>query len=130
MKTAELYAGLDWGKVEILIPQQAITDASLGEVQDSSPISIDEAVGKAFHESLARKEGNGDFQSVLTISGRRYRTALMPKSIRIESTEAELPSCRILQESFSRHGLLLVRFAEDRIQYTVDLERFTAGDSI
>ncbi len=130
MKTAELYAGLDWGKFEILIPQQSITDASLGDANDTTPSSIDEAVEKAFHASLHCKEDNGNFQSVLTIAGRRYRTALMPKSVSIEPTEDSLPSCRILQESFSRHGLLSVRFADDRIQYTVDLVRFTAGDGI
>ena len=128
MKKAELYAGLDWGTVELLIPQSLITDAGLEDAGRQEPSSIDEAVGRAFQAGLPCPKRENGFQSVLVISGRRYRTALMPKTVSLAPQDRQ-PGCRILQGTFSRHGLLAIRFAGDTIQYIVDMARFTAGEN-
>lgn len=129
MKTADLYAGLDWGAFELLIPQQDISDAKLGVAGDSKAISIDGAVEKAFGSSFAARTG-GDMQSLLLIRGKSYMTALMPQVIRLSGEQEALSACRILARSFDRHGLHPVAFAGDKIRYMVDMEKFTAGETI
>ncbi|MBP5464998.1 MAG: hypothetical protein J6Y13_07510 [Treponema sp.] len=125
MKTADLYAGLDLGAVELLIPRQSISDASLSEASDQTSVSIDDAVITAFHGGLSRPEGS--YQSVLVIAGKRYGTAVMPQTVTLDSEQAA-PPCRILQGAFARHGLLSVSFSDTKIRYVVDIAKFTAGE--
>lgn len=125
MKTADLYAGLDWGTVELLIPRQSISDASLSEALDHTTVSIDEAVHTAFRGSLSRPEGS--YQSILVISGKRYGTAVMPQTVTLDAEQAA-PPCRILQGAFARHGLRSVSFSDTKIRYIVDIAQFTSGE--
>ncbi len=129
LKTAELYVGLVWEAVELLIRQQDISDASLGETTDYSLISVDNAVSIAFNDNLSIPQQTGNFQSVLTIAGKRYATSVMPQSITIDSERDRTPHCRILKSFFSRHGLLSISFTETTIRYIVDMAKFTAGGS-
>ena len=128
MRTADLYAGLDWGAFELLIPQKDISDAKLA-LADSQAISIDGAVEKAFGSRFAARAG-GDMQSVLIIRGKNYQTALMPQVVRLGGEEEELCECRILARSFDRHGLRPLAFTGGKIRYMVDMEKFTAGATI
>lgn len=128
MRTADLYAGLDWGAFELLIPQNDISDAKLG-LADSQAISIDGAVEKAFGSTFTAR-ADGDTQSVLCIRGKSYMTALMPQVVRLSEEEEDLCACRILARSFERHGLQPLAFAGNKIRYMVDMEKFTAGEQI
>lgn len=122
MKTANLYAGLDWENIELLIPQQDILDARLGDTVDTQALSIDTAVGKAFRRTIPQAE-NG-MRSLLVIAGKKYRTVLMPRVI-TDACDAESgPTCRILCGSFARHGIRSVSFSEDKIRYVVDMTKF------
>ncbi len=129
MKTANLYAGFDWGNLELLIPQQDIADARLEEdTENGQAESIDEAVGKAFRKAVPRSE-NG-MQSLLVISGKKYRTSVMPRVITDASQAESGPSCRILRDSFARHGFMSVSFCGDKIRYVVDMAKLTEGGGL
>ncbi len=156
MQTAELYAGLDWGPFELLIPQHSISDAKLGAGAEEEAISIDDAADSAFRNSMGGSCRPGampdGMQSLLVIGGRRYRTALMPQVVALEDGARGLGDCRLLRDLLARHGLHAARFQEwtvesekssddnmlqtetrYKISYTVDMKRFTeqsaAGES-
>ena len=131
MRTADLYAGLDWGAFELLVPQEDISDAKLGMTESSPSISIDEAVERAFGRGMQSAPVAGDeMWSFLVIKGKHYRTALMPQVVRFSGEEEGLRPCRILARSFDRHGLRPLAFAGNKIRYIVDMEKFTAGEKI
>ena len=126
-----MYAGLDWGSFELLIPQDDISDAKLDLRQDNPVISIDKAVERAFGPgSLPQPAAGEDMQSVLIIRGKSYGTVLMPHVVRLDGGQEELPACRILAPSFERHGLRPAGFSGSKISYVVDIEKFITGRKI
>ena len=128
MRNSDLYAGLNWGILELLIPQSDISDARLGSTSSSCSISIDKAVNKAFDMDLAGQCADSGMQSLLIISGKSYSTALMPKFVHLKASEHK--ECRLLKDSFTRHGIMSLAFSENRICYTVELDKLTGGTGV
>ncbi|MBO7637367.1 MAG: hypothetical protein J6S91_00160 [Treponema sp.] len=129
MKTAEWFACLDYGRFDILIPQSAFSESTysltpvhsqLAERFRCREVNLDQTIASFFNVDASAIP-------VTEIALKSQPPVILRTSIVPTVMQIQLSSIKFFSNLYKRHlkknGILAARFADDRIQYLVDISR-------
>ena len=134
MKTAEWFACLNYGRFDILIPQSSFTESTYSLTPSQSQlamrfnckeINLDRNISSIF--KIEKNEPPVTEIALKSSPPLILRTSIVPTVKQIQLSDIKFFSF-LYKDHLKKYGILAARFADDKIQYLVNISRLISLD--